>query len=103
MKKCPNCNVIMNEVLKIDVTIDVCPSCMGIWLDKGELEKIVERAKQTETQYSNYDNDKKYNKHHDDDDHDEHYYDDRDKHGFNNGYPRKKRGGIGEIFGNLFD
>lgn len=87
----------MNEVLKIDVTIDVCPSCMGIWLDKGELEKIIEKAKQTESYYD--ERDTYYNKKRHQDDDDDHHYGEKDKHG----YPRRKRGGIGEIFGNLFD
>ncbi|MCE1189809.1 MAG: zf-TFIIB domain-containing protein [Ignavibacteria bacterium] len=44
MKKCPVCEIIMNEVTKIDVLIDVCPKCMGIWLDKGELDRIIQKA-----------------------------------------------------------
>jgi len=48
MKKCPNCNVFMNEVIKVGILIDVCPQCGGIWLDKGELEKIINRIKQIE-------------------------------------------------------
>jgi uncharacterized protein len=102
MKKCPNCNTIMNEVLKIDVIIDVCPACMGIWLDKGELEKIIERA----TIAENCQNEKKYDKQEsrNNDINDEYHSFDDDKHGKNrNGYPHKKRGGISEIFGNLFD
>lgn len=101
MKKCPNCETIMNEVLKVDVLIDVCPSCMGIWLDKGELEKIINRAKMENTQPEQDYYENKHSRHHDDDDYDEHHY--KDKHGYNNGYPRKKRGGLSEIFGNLFD
>jgi Zn-finger nucleic acid-binding protein len=48
MKKCPNCNVFMNEVIKVGILIDVCPQCGGVWLDKGELEKIINRIKQIE-------------------------------------------------------
>lgn len=38
---CPNCNASMNEVRRNDVQIDMCPSCRGVWLDRGELEKIL--------------------------------------------------------------
>jgi Zn-finger nucleic acid-binding protein len=31
----------MREVRKYDVLIDLCPSCHGVWLDRGELEKIL--------------------------------------------------------------
>ena len=38
---CPVCDdVRMREVQKEDIMIDVCPSCKGVWLDRGELEKL---------------------------------------------------------------
>lgn len=40
--KCPVCNdVRMREVEKDNVLIDVCPECKGVWLDRGELEKLL--------------------------------------------------------------
>jgi Zn-finger nucleic acid-binding protein len=42
---CPNCNASMTEVKRNDVAFDMCPSCRGVWLDRGELEKIVSGAK----------------------------------------------------------
>ena len=40
--KCPVCdNVRMREVQKDDVLIDVCPDCKGVWLDRGELDKLM--------------------------------------------------------------
>lgn len=41
--KCPNCDVTLLIADKKDVEIDYCPQCRGIWLDRGELEKIIER------------------------------------------------------------
>jgi uncharacterized protein len=38
---CPNCNASMNEVKRHDVAFDMCPTCRGVWLDRGELEKII--------------------------------------------------------------
>lgn len=42
--KCPNYNeiLVMNE--RQCVEIDYCPACRGVWLDKGELDKIIERS-----------------------------------------------------------
>lgn len=42
--KCPNCNdtLLMSERNQIE--IDYCPSCRGVWLDKGELDKMLEYA-----------------------------------------------------------
>jgi Zn-finger nucleic acid-binding protein len=39
--QCPVCDERLREVEKYGVMIDLCPSCKGIWLDRGELEKIV--------------------------------------------------------------
>ncbi len=41
--KCPVCkepDLVMSE--RQGIEIDYCPGCRGIWLDRGELEKIVE-------------------------------------------------------------
>jgi Zn-finger nucleic acid-binding protein len=38
---CPVCNEKMKEIERSGVLIDLCPSCKGIWLDKGELEKLL--------------------------------------------------------------
>ena len=41
---CPACrvNLVMSE--RNGVEIDYCPQCRGVWLDRGELDKILERA-----------------------------------------------------------
>lgn len=43
--KCPTCdgvNLVMSE--RSGIEIDYCPQCRGVWLDRGELDKIIERA-----------------------------------------------------------
>ena len=43
--KCPVCATIdltMSE--RQGIEIDYCPQCRGVWLDRGELDKIIERA-----------------------------------------------------------
>lgn len=39
--RCPACGVELIAVDRRGVTIDACPSCRGIWLDRGELDKLV--------------------------------------------------------------
>ncbi len=41
---CPHCRVTLAMTTRANVEIDYCPKCRGIWLDRGELDKIVERA-----------------------------------------------------------
>ena len=37
---CPVCQGAMREVNKEGILIDVCTQCRGVWLDRGELEKL---------------------------------------------------------------
>ena len=41
---CPNCKIprVMSD--RQGIEIDYCPECRGIWLDRGELDKIIERS-----------------------------------------------------------
>ena len=41
---CPNCNTSMQAVQRSGVELDICPQCRGVWLDRGELEKIIDQA-----------------------------------------------------------
>ena len=42
--KCPVCNVDLVMSERQGIEIDYCPQCRGVWLDRGELDKIVERS-----------------------------------------------------------
>ncbi len=42
--KCPICEVDLLMAERQGIEIDYCPKCRGIWLDRGELDKIIERA-----------------------------------------------------------
>lgn len=94
--KCPVCKditLLMSE--KKGVEIDYCPECRGIWLDRGELEKLIEKevsyndshyerreSSRDERDYDrDYDRDRKYKK-------DEYY---SDKYYDKKKYPRKKK------------
>lgn len=57
--KCPSCNETLLMSDKNGVEIDYCPKCRGIWLDRGELEKIMERSADHYSKKENYDSDYK--------------------------------------------
>lgn len=42
--KCPVDNETLVMTERNGVEIDYCPSCRGVWLDRGELDKIIERS-----------------------------------------------------------
>ena len=40
---CPICtNVNLLMMMRSNIEIDYCPNCRGVWLDRGELEKLIE-------------------------------------------------------------
>ncbi|MGX5817202.1 TFIIB-type zinc ribbon-containing protein [Chitinophaga lutea] len=81
--KCPNCNETLLMTQRNNVEIDYCPNCRGIWLDKGELDKLLAHDERREDEYRRYD-----------DRRDKSHYDDRYKHQ----YPKKKKGFLGDFF-----
>jgi uncharacterized protein len=94
--KCPVCkepDLVMSE--RQGIEIDYCPACRGVWLDRGELDKIIEKSMETmavkpvsgaiprpvpDPYY--YD--------------DHGYHDDHNKHGSRHGYRRKSW--LGDLF-----
>ena len=99
--KCPICDIDLMMSERSGVEIDYCPDCRGVWLDRGELDKIIERSnievspRRTEIyseaprasyEVSGHDN-----------------HSDHDKGGYadpRNGFKKKKREGF---LGDLFD
>lgn len=43
---CPRCHVDLVMSDRQGIEIDYCPKCRGVWLDRGELDKIIERNAQ---------------------------------------------------------
>jgi hypothetical protein len=73
------------------VEIDFCPQCRGVWLDRGELDKIIELSKasmprQPYQQQPNYAPNQHYDKHHD------------KHHGDQYGGHHKKRSFLSDLF-----
>lgn len=42
---CPNCQSSMQSINRASVEFDMCPTCRGVWLDRGELEKLIEQVR----------------------------------------------------------
>jgi Zn-finger nucleic acid-binding protein len=42
---CPKCGTTLGQERLEEVAVDICPLCHGIWLDDGELAKLVEGKK----------------------------------------------------------
>lgn len=80
--KCPICpeeSLVMAD--RQGIEIDYCPKCRGVWLDRGELDKIIERsvaAPQSSVREG---------------------YREPSRHSSSHGYHKKKKGGLlGELF-----
>jgi len=43
---CPKCGTLLTQSVLQEVTVDECPGCGGIWLDKGEFEELAKREKE---------------------------------------------------------
>jgi hypothetical protein len=44
--QCPSCGGELLELDRSGVRIDACRNCRGVWLDRGELDRILERERQ---------------------------------------------------------
>ena len=42
--KCPIDNTELAMADRQGIEVDYCPTCRGVWLDRGELDKIIERS-----------------------------------------------------------
>jgi len=82
---CPVCNVALTMTDRQGVEIDYCPKCRGVWLDRGELDKIIERSAGSsehsfdsrDPRNSRYEERSQFTERHDDDrykKHDDHSY-----------------------------
>jgi Zn-finger nucleic acid-binding protein len=82
---CPSCNVELRITDRQGVEIDYCPRCRGVWLDRGELDKIIERSASFEM-----------NRKGDYDDDDDYKY--REGYGKHYDHSRKRKGFLGDLF-----
>ena len=94
--KCPNCDETLIMTERQGVEIDYCPKCRGVWLDKGELDKIIEKSSSTDSNQQFKQQDEKRNRHDDDDDR----FFNKNRSNDNNAKHNKRKGGF---LGDLFD
>jgi|HigsolmetaAR204D_1030405.scaffolds.fasta_scaffold02203_10 hypothetical protein len=115
---CPVCHdTRMKEVEKNGVLIDICPSCKGVWLDRGELDKLMQEVREVRDEYNHW----YYDDRHDPSyprpphpqqgypqqpyppqSHPQHGYDPK-YHGYGGHYKHKKKKSVLDLFGDLFD
>ena len=101
--KCPNCDQTLVMTERQGVEIDYCPTCRGVWLDKGELDKIIEKSTASDAGQNLKQNDEKRKQRRnddDDDDDDDGGFFNRNRRNDTNENPNRGRGGF---LGNLFD
>jgi Zn-finger nucleic acid-binding protein len=93
--KCPNCGETLVMADRQGVEIDYCPKCRGVWLDKGELDKIIERSAQYESGFKKHEGEQqRYNE-----GEQQRYYDDDDDYKKRQNHPQRKRKGfLGDFF-----
>ena len=86
---CPVCqNVALVMADRQGIEIDYCPRCRGVWLDRGELDKLIERSAsgpRAEPQRSDYRRDREPDS-------------DRYPGGLDGHHKKKKKGLLGELF-----
>ena len=98
--KCPVCsNVDLLMSNRQGVEIDYCPNCRGVWLDRGELDKIIEREQGGSMKYQSepprtapqQQHVERHDQHYRPEHHSKHgdHHEDRE-HGYGHGQRRKK-------------
>jgi Zn-finger nucleic acid-binding protein len=92
--KCPVCeDMQMREVDKQGVLIDICPQCKGVWLDRGELDKLTSGIREISKDFNEWHQER---------------YKERDG-GYNSGnyndpyYHKKRKKNFIEKLGDIFD
>lgn len=92
---CPVCKEVKLVISdRQGIEIDYCPECRGVWLDRGELDKIIDKslpAARPEPEQRETYREERYDSH-------KHYDDDYKKYDNDYYHKKKKRGFLGEIF-----
>lgn len=101
--KCPICtDVRMREVDKNGILIDICPDCKGVWLDRGELDKLMSSVREARGEYEEWSGAERdrYDRDRDNRERDDEWT----RHQDHRRYPhRKKKRSVFDLFDDLFD
>ena len=90
--QCPVDGTTLAMADRQGVEIDYCPQCRGVWLDRGELDKLIDReagASAAPPREREREPERRYR---DDDDDDRHFG------GYGGGHKKKRKGFLSEIF-----
>lgn len=97
--KCPTDGMVLVLSDRSGIEIDYCPECRGVWLDRGELDKIIERsAAQPEPDYGNSPDQYSRGGHHGSSSGSHNGYGGSGSHNGYGGTGRRRRGWLGELF-----
>ncbi|OOG17930.1 hypothetical protein BWD42_11570 [Sphingobacterium sp. CZ-UAM] len=99
--KCPNCNETLLMTERHRIEIDYCPNCRGIWLDKGELDKLLEQASNNiDSSQPQHKDVSDFNKYERENYQSKQHYRDSDGYTDNHKYPhgRKKKSFLSDLF-----
>jgi Zn-finger nucleic acid-binding protein len=99
---CPFCDTKMRASNREGIEIQYCPQCGGIRLQRGALEGIVARVSRNPTQEQSRTKDAE-RENHDDDGNGENHSRSRNGRQGQPREPERRRGGVREFLGNLFD
>ncbi len=87
--KCPSDQATLQMTERKGIEIDYCPQCRGVWLDRGELDKLLDKGGESGVSESRMPKNTQYRDHDDDDDYGQGNY--------RNG-KRRKESMLGELF-----
>jgi uncharacterized protein len=90
--KCPNDGATLVMSDRQGIEIDYCPECRGVWLDRGELDKIIERSSSADKDRAAASSYTEQQSRHDNR---QTYHDDHEDYGHKK---RKKEGFLGDLF-----
>jgi Zn-finger nucleic acid-binding protein len=100
--KCPTDHTILMLAVREGIEIDYCPTCRGVWLDRGELDKIIERSATYDItrspQDARVDDGARGSRARDDDDDDYDDDDDRDERAGRGPFKKRRKGFLGDLF-----
>lgn len=88
--KCPSCVTDLTIGERKNIEIDYCSKCRGVWLDRGELDKLIELSNTLETSAPNIESKGSFQREDRDDDDD-----------FNRRHPgqgRRRKSLLGDLF-----
>lgn len=94
--KCPVDDQLLSISDRQGIEIDYCPSCRGVWLDRGELDKLIEKSSSfSESNSTHRDAPRPERRNYEDNNR---YDDDDYNYGSHRGQKKKKEGFLGDLF-----